>query len=67
MRKPVGKVNPVNQNKTGGWAVDAHLENCSTLSTKSLVHAPNGLRDGYALGEKEREREREWNTCTCTC
>ena len=46
VRKPVGKVNPDSQKSTGGWVLSAHLENCSTLWTRSLVHDPRGFMEG---------------------
>ena len=46
VRKPVGKVNPESQKRTGGWVVVAQVEICSTLTTRSLVHAPRGFNDG---------------------
>ena len=48
VRNPVGKVNADIQKRTGGWVVDAHLENCSTRTTRSRVHEPSGFLEGYA-------------------
>ena len=45
VKKLVGKVKPDNQKRVGGWAVMAHLLNCSTRVTRSLVQAANGFCD----------------------
>lgn len=52
VRKPVGKVNPGSQNRTGGWVVMAHTENCSTRTERSLVQAPRGFCEGYAFPQR---------------
>lgn len=48
VRKPVGKVKPESQKRTGGRAVSAQRANCSTRWHRSLVHDAKGFRDGYA-------------------
>lgn len=55
VRNPVGKVNPDSQNSTGGWVVVAQVAICSTLCTRSRVHAPRGFKDGKACMQEEIE------------
>jgi hypothetical protein len=43
VRKPVGNIKPEIQYINGGWALLNHLDSCSILFTRSLVHEANGL------------------------